>query len=164
MTSMRTRSMRKVVGLAAIAVITLAFTVSDSKRATAASAPAEQVVFSGIGFANQGFQSRVGFWIWCTAEGNGPYADAHVCAGSVYVYRVGITVGVHGFLTEEADGTYTMQVFSNKDDVLSATLHNVSPELNNGPNNTVEFDVLTEFGQSIGQSTSSVVNVTGPGN
>ncbi len=156
--------MRKVISLAAVAAIALAVNVIDSKKAAASSEPASQVIFSGIGVARQGFVSRVGFWVWCAADGNGPYAQAHACAGSVYVYRNNVTVGVQGFITEEADGTYTMRVFSNHPGELSATLHNVDPDPLQGPQNTVEFEVETEAGLSIGESTTSIVNVTGLGN
>lgn len=158
----RTRSQRKVIALAAIAMIVLSLTATGGKASAAASKPAEQVIFSGIGVAREGFVATVGFWIWCTAEGNGPYAENHVCKGAMYVYRLGLDLGVHGFITEESDGTYTMHVFSNKQGLLSATLHNVSPEPEHGPNNTVEFDVFTEAGLSRGMSTDSVIVVSGP--
>ncbi len=160
MTSIRTKLLRQVVVVLAMTTMTLALAATAGIR-NAAAEPSRQVIFSGIGVANQGdFISRYGFWIWCAAEGNGPYEGA--CAGSVYVYRQGITVGVHGFVTEEADGTYTMHVFSNHAGVLSSTLHNVSADLVHGPRNTVEFDVTTAAGTSHGESNSSVVVVTGP--
>ena len=164
MNSVVRKSMRKVISLAAVAAITLAVNVTNGNRAAAAIEPSSQVIFSGIGVARVGFVSRVGFWVWCAADGNGPYARANACAGSIYVYRANVTVGVHGFMTEEADGTYTMHLFSNHPGELSATLHNVDPNPLHGPQNTVEFEVETEAGVSIGQSTTSVVNVTGPGN
>jgi hypothetical protein len=131
---------------------------------TIASGPSEQVIFSGVGFAGNGdWQGPVGFWIWCQAEGTGPYGQNRVCAGAMYVYSQGITVHVDGQVTEEADETYTMDVSSRKEGVLSATLHNVSDDLQNGPNNTVEFSVTTAAGTSSGASDTAVVNVTGPG-
>jgi len=130
-----------------------------------AGGPSEQIIFSGVGFAADGdWEGPVGFWIWCQAEGTGPYGQHRVCAGAMYVYSQAITVHVDGQVTEEADETYTMNVFSRKTGVLSATLHNVSDDLENGPNNIVEFSVTTAAGTSKGESDTAVVNVTGPGN
>lgn len=161
----KTKTGRKLFSLFAIAVFSLAFTPIGSK--TAAAEPSEQVVFSGIGVATQGFVSTFGFWIWCSAEGNGVYAEFNACRGSVYLYRTNLTVGVNGFIEEEDDGTYTMRVFPNQPNVtpdfLAAGLRNLSPELQHGPNNTVIFNVFTSAGISIGRSTTAVVIVTGPG-
>ena len=151
---------RKVVALAAITLIVLSLTATSGK---VAAAPAEQVVFSGIGRASEGFIATVGFWVWCSAEGSGPYSENHLCKGAMYVYRLGLDLGVHGFVTEEADGTYTMHLFSNKEGLLSAELHNVSTEIQPGPNNLVEFDVFTEAGLSRGTVIDSVIAITGPG-
>ena len=160
-----TKRRHRLLSLVAIAAITLAFTPIGSK--TVSAEPAEQVVFSGIGVATQGFVSVFGFWIWCSAEGNGLYADFNACRGSVYLYRTNLTVGVNGFIEEEADGTYTMRVFPNQPDkqpdFLAAGLRNLSPEIQHGPNNTVVFNVFTSNGISIGRSTTAVVVVTGPG-
>jgi hypothetical protein len=155
---------RSFFGLAAITAITLAFTIMPGETSAAPQGPSTQVVFSGIGFADDGFRSRFGFWIWCVADGNGPYADATACAGSVYLYRINLTVGVHGYIMRNVDGTYAMHVHSNHPDLLSASLRNVSPELNPGPNNAVEFEVLTDQGVSSGEAPNSVVIVTGPPN
>ena len=134
-----------------------------SNRTTAAAGPSEQVVFSGVGFADTGdWQSPVGFWIWCQPEGTGPYGQDHACAGAMYVYAQAITVGIHGHITENGDDTYTMNVASNKAGVLSATLHNLSADLVNGPANDVEFTVTTKAGTASGTSNTAVVNVTGP--
>lgn len=150
--------------LAAVTVMTLAFTLTSDETSAAGRGPSTQVVFSGIGFADEGFRSRFGFWVWCVADGNGPYADATACAGSVYLYRINLTVGVHGYIMKNMDGTYTMHVHSNHPDLLSASLRNVSPDLNHGPNNVVEFDVVTDAGVSSGEAPNSVVIVTGPPN
>jgi hypothetical protein len=129
-----------------------------------ASGPSEQIIFSGVGFAGNGdWQGPVGFWIWCQADGTGPYGEHRVCAGAMYVYSQGITVHVDGQVTEELDETYTMDVSSRKQGVLSATLHNVTDDLESGPNNVVEFSVTTAAGTSSGESDTAVVNVTGPG-
>lgn len=160
------KTVRKTVSIFAIAVFSLVFTPIGTKTASAEAA--EQVVFSGIGFANQGFQSVFGFWVWCSAEGNGLYADFNACRGSVYLYRVNHTVGVNGFIEKEDDGTYTMRVFANqpekRPDFLGAGLRNLSADVQQGPNNTVVFNVFTSEGISIGRSTDAVVVVTGPGN
>ncbi|HEX9421620.1 MAG TPA: hypothetical protein VF899_00155 [Pyrinomonadaceae bacterium] len=108
-------------------------------------------------------ESPVGFWIWCQAEGHGPYGQDHECAGAMYVYSQAIVVGVDGEVTEQADETYTMDVASRKTGVLSATLHNLSDELKPGPNNSVEFTVTTDSGLSRGVTDTAVVRVTGPG-
>lgn len=155
---------RKVASFIAIAAITLSFSPTGGKTSAAPNQGASQVIFSGVGVALEGFQSRVGFWVWCSAEGHGPYADFHACSGAVYVYRAGHTKGVKGFMTENPDGTYVMHLFSNHEGELEAILHNVDPNPVHGPNNTVEFVITTEAGVSMGQSIDSVVNVTGPGN
>jgi hypothetical protein len=159
----RNKSLYRLVGLLALLTIMLAL-ASSSRTGLAANAPSEQVIFSGIGFADTGaWQSPVGFWIWCQAEGTGPYGQDHECAGAMYVYFQGIVVGVDGEVTEEGDETYTMDVASRKTGVLSATLHNLSDELNPGPNNSVEFTVTTAAGVASGVTNTAVVKVTGPG-
>lgn len=164
MNLIKTSCRRKVASFIAVATIALSFTPTGGKTSATANQAPSQVIFSGIGLADEGFRSFVGFWVWCSAEGGGPYGDANACAGAVYVYRAGHTKGVHGFMTENPDGTYTMHLFSNHPDELEATLHNVSPDPVHGPNNIVEFVVTTDAGVSIGESIDSVVNVTGPGN
>ncbi len=159
----RTRCGRKIVSLAAIAVITLAFTTVPAGRSAAAAAPAVQVIFSGVGFTDDG-SLKVGFWIWCTPEGNSPiYTGA--CRGSVLVYGQGPAAGVAGFIVENPDGTYVARVFSTnaKSSLVAAVFHNADPEPTPGPSNLVEFGVLTVNGLSTGESTDAVVNVTGPG-
>ena len=152
---------RKVVSLAAIALITVAFTVVPILR-SAHAAPAENVIFSGIGFLNDG--SKVGFWIWCQPEGNSPiYTGA--CKGAVHLYNQDNSVSVQGFIVENPDGTYVARVFPKKATgvLLAAAFHNVDPEPANGPNNTVQMGVLTANGNVVGLATDAVVNVTGPG-
>jgi hypothetical protein len=136
---------------------------ASGNRTSAASEPAEQVIFSGVGLADDGdWVSPVGFWIWCAAEGEGPYADNHVCSGAIYVYAQGLTKGVHGFAEENPDDSYTMTVFANDGSNFSAELTNEVP-VSKGPRNTVSFSVTTNAGTSSGASHNSVVNVTGPG-
>ena len=163
MNIIRTRRARKVVSLAAIAVITLAFTTIPAGRAASAAEPAEQVIFSGVGFTNDGLL-KVGFWIWCMPEANSPiYTGA--CRGSVLIYGEDNAVGVAGFVVENPDGTYVARVFSIKANsfLVAAAFHNVDPEPASGPNNVVQFGVLTPNGNKVGVSTDAVVNVTGPG-
>lgn len=163
MNSTMTRLSRKsLVFLLALSVLGF-LTFSNQRRAAAAAAPSEQVVFSGIGFADTGdWQGPVGFWIWCQPEGTGPYGANHACAGAMYVYEQHTTVGVRGQITENGDDTYTMNVASGHPGVLSATLHNLSADLVNGPANDVEFTVTTAAGTASGASDSAVVQVTRP--
>ena len=163
MNIIRTRCGRKVVSLAAIAVITLAFTIIPAVRSASAAAPSEQVIFSGVGFTTDGL--KVGFWIWCMPEGNSPtYTGA--CRGSVLIYDHGPAAGVAGFIRENPDGTYVARVFAlNANNfLLGAVFHNVDPEPSHGPTNLVQFGVLTaELKNPTGVSTDAVVVVTGPG-
>lgn len=162
MTSITTRLPRKSLVPILTLSILLFFSFTNQPRAAAA-APSEQVIFSGVGFANSGdWQSPVGFWIWCQPEGTGPYGQARACAGAMYVYAQAITVGVGGTITENGDDTYTMSVSSHHQGVLSATLHNLSDDLVNGPANDVEFTVTTSAGTASGVSNTAVVQVTGP--
>jgi hypothetical protein len=160
----RLRGGRKVFSLAAIAVITLAFTTAPTGRSASAAEAAEQVIFSGTGLTNDG-QLEIGYWIWCTPEGNSPiYTGA--CRGSIRIDGQGPASGVAGFVVENPDGTYVMRVFANssKTFLVAAALHNIHPEPESGPNNVVAFGVLTTDGiQRVGVSRDAVVNVTGPG-
>ena len=160
-----TRYGRKVFSLAAIAVITLAFTIIPAGRSVYAAKASEQVIFSGEGVTTDGLQ--VGFWVWCMSEGNGPnYTGA--CRGSVLVHGQGPASGVAGFIVESPDGTYVARVFSTSANtnkfLVAAAFHNVSPEPTSGPTNLVQFGILTTDGiNRIGVSPDAVVNVTGPG-
>jgi len=154
---------RKVVSLAAIVLFTLAFTIVPAGRSATAAEPSEQVIFSGEGFTTDGLP--VGFWIWCMSEGNGPnYTGA--CRGSVLIHGQEPAQGVAGFIVENPDGTYVARVFglSAKKSILAAVFHNVNPEPASGPNNLVQFGILTtDLINRIGVSPDAVVNVTGPG-
>jgi hypothetical protein len=160
MNILRTKYGRKVFSLGAIAVITLAFTTIPAGSVSAAE-PSEQVIFSGVGFTNDGLH-KVGFWIWCMPEGNSPtYTGA--CRGSVLLYGEGSAAGVAGFIVENPDGTYVARVFATnaKSFILGAAFHNVNPEPAAGPSNLVQFGVLTaDLINSTGVSTDAVVNVT----
>jgi hypothetical protein len=159
----RTRRGRKVLSLLAIALFTLAFTVIPAGRSVLAGEPAEQVVFSGVATTNDGLH-KVGFWIWCMADGNSPnYTGA--CRGSMHLYDEDNAVGVAGFIVENPDGTYVARVFPSRGlgPMLGAAFHNVNPEPTAGPTNLVQFGVLTTSGNSVGVSPDTVVTVTGPG-
>ena len=154
---------RKVVGLAAIALFTLAFTIVPAVRSVSAGEPAEQLIFSGEGVTNDG-ALQVGYWIWCMPEGNGPnYTGA--CRGSVLVRGQGPADGVAGFVVENPDGTYVARVFATRGKtLLAAAFHNVNPEPTSGPTNLIQFGILTTDNVNrVGVSTNAVVNVTGPG-
>jgi len=160
MKTRRTTRSRFLIAVAAVAI--MIFALGFSTHRTGAAGPCEQIIFSGVGFAETGdWEGPAGFWVWCINEGNGPYAEHHVCQGAMYVYEQGITVHVDGEVTEEQDDTYTMELHSRKPGVLSATLHNLTDD--NGPTNTVEFSITTAEGTASGSSTNAVVNVTGPG-
>lgn len=160
---MKTQTMKRwriLLGITLMALVIVALGLSGNR--TRAAEPSEQIVFSGVGFAEEGdWTGPVGFWVWCINEGTGPYAENHVCQGAMYVYEQGITVHVDGQVTEESDDTYTMDLHSKKSGVLSATLHNQGDD--SGPTNTVDFEITTAEGTASGASTSAVVRVTGPG-
>ncbi|HEY8226598.1 MAG TPA: hypothetical protein VIG25_15065 [Pyrinomonadaceae bacterium] len=160
MKTKRTTRSRFLIGVAAVAL--MIFALGFSTHRTRAAEPAEQIIFSGVGFADEGaWVGPVGFWVWCINEGTGPYAEHHVCQGAMYVYEQGITVHVDGEVTEEQDDTYTMDLHSKRPGIPSATLHNLTED--SGPTNTVEFTITTGQGTASGASTNAVVNVTGPG-
>jgi hypothetical protein len=146
-------NVRFAVVLAVVAVLVLAAVSSASAQPQ----NAEQVVFSGTGFGNQG---PLGFWIWCMAEPSsqsaGVYEDE--CAGSMYFYALGITRGVFGDVTETSEGVYQMDV-SSRDDAVSCLLWNDTPVVH-GPHNTVHASCSSPAFD--GTSTNAVVNVTGP--
>ena len=157
----KSKTRRKLFSLVAIAIFAFAFTPIGSK--TVAAEASVQVVFSGIGFTNDGL--KVGFWIWCMPEGNSPiYTGA--CRGSVLIYDEGPAAGVAGFIVQNPDGTYVARVFSIQPDhfLVGAAFHNVDPDPAPGPNNLLQLGVLTPLGNSTGVSTDAVVVVTGPGN
>ena len=161
----KTKRSRKLVSLLAIALFTIAVTTVPAGRSVSA-APSVQVIFSGVGFTNDG-SLEVGFWIWCMPEGNSPtYTGA--CRGSVRVTGQEPASGVAGFIVELPDGTYVARVFAqnanNPKFLVAAAFHNVDPTPASGPNNLVQFGILTSGGVNpTGVSTDSVVVVTGPG-
>lgn len=165
MNTIRTKHWRKLIGLFALVTIIVAVTASGN-RSAAAIGSSEQVVFSGVGFADAGDCSTpVGFWIWCEADSENPYAGR--CSGAMYLYFRGITKGVKGTISEGPDHIYTMTVHSNDGVISDASLHNVSPTITRGPTNWVDFSVTAPCGGSpttVSGSTgpTAVVRVTGP--
>lgn len=151
-------SWRRAIFTCAIVAFTITLGVSGNHRSHAAG-PSEQVIFSGVGFADQGdWQGPVGFWIWCQPEGTGPYVGE--CAGAMYVYSQALTKGVNGSIAEGSEeDSYTMTVSANDGSNFSAELTNEVP-LKHGPKNTIDFTVTTAEGTSSGSSTNSVVVVT----
>jgi hypothetical protein len=152
---MMTRRIGKVfhvafVGASVLVLAVVAFSQGDPKNS-------EQVVFSGVGTLKEG-GTPFGFWVWCEAESDNPYAGN--CAGAAYLYAQKLTKGVVGTITEnEDDGSYTMTLTA-RDASIVFTLTNVAPE-QRGPKNTVNaFFSVPNVGE--GQSTNAVVNVTGP--
>lgn len=135
----------------------LALLVASSSIAQAAN-NSEQVIFSGTGFGTfANTATPVGFWIWCEAESHNPYAGE--CNGSMYFYALRIVKHVvDGSISEPSEGMYQISVVSS-DGSISCTLTNVPP-ITKGPTNTVNVSCATPSGS--GQSTSAVVNATGP--
>ena len=133
----------------AAAVLTLTSAI-PSKRS-----PAEQIVFSGTGSSTLG---PFGFWVWSEDEdASNPYhGEAN---GSIYLYALHLTKHVEGEVEEVGEGSYRMALLSS-DGSIVGTLTNVPPVVH-GPHNTVLATFSTPSGT--GSSTSSVVNVTGPG-
>jgi hypothetical protein len=120
----------------------------------------EQVVFSGVATQGSTFanQSPAGFWIWCEAESENPYAGE--CNGSMYFYALKITKHVEGEVIETAEGIYQMTVSSTQDtSIVNCVLSNTA-EAEHGPHNTVQVSCSTPVGSAT--STNAVVNVTGP--
>ncbi len=131
-----------------------------SKGTIAAANNSEQLVFSGTAVTASG--APVGFWIWCEVESANPYADE--CNGAMYFYALGITAHVEDVedgILETGEEIYQIKVHSTKDDSVACTLQN-SAEPVHGPHNTVTVD-CTSPAILHAVSSTSVVNVTGPG-
>jgi hypothetical protein len=132
---------------------------------SSASRHSEQVVFSGVAAINSTFQngSPVGFWIWCEAESNNPYAGE--CNGSMYFYALGITKHVSDIegvnsIEEFGDEQYRIRVRSTTDNSIDCTLESMSAPLH-GPNNAVHVSCTSPAGAA--DSNTAIVNVTGSG-
>ena len=124
----------------------------------------EQVVFSGVATTGSTFQngSPVGFWIWCEAESDNPYAGE--CNGAMYFYALGITEHVTDVedvtsIEEFGDEQYRIRVQS-EDGSIDCTLESAA-EAVHGPRNTVTVTCQSPSGSAV--SNDAVVNVTGPG-
>jgi hypothetical protein len=133
--------------------------------AVAQSHNSEQVVFSGVAAIGSTFQntSPVGFWIWCEAESDNPYA--HECNGAMYFYALGITMHVSDnedatSIEEFGDEQYRIRVTSTKDDSIDCTLESQSAPVH-GPHNAIHVSCTSPAGAA--DSATAVVNVTGPG-
>ena len=146
--------------LAALMLCLVAF----SGTSISAREASEQVIFSGVGFFDEGSDiagSPFGFWIWCESDSQNPYHGR--CNGAMYIYALGITKHVDGTIEEIDTPTgeaYEMDVHS-RDGALAATLQNVPPNVK-GPKNTVNAVFATPPAVGGGSSTTAVVNVTGP--
>jgi hypothetical protein len=127
--------------------------------ATGASAAnnSEQVVFSGL--VADTTSGPVGFWIWCEADSNNPYAGE--CNGAMYFYGLHITKHVIDAAppSEGAEGVYTLSVTST-DGQVSCTLSNTTAPVH-GPHNTVMLS-CTSPAVLQGSTNNAVINVTGP--
>jgi hypothetical protein len=120
----------------------------------------EQVVFSGTGTGTfDGTDTPFGFWVWCEAESDNPYAGR--CNGAMYFYALGITRSVKGTNSEvgEDSDVYTM-VVSSTDGAVACSLTNPNGPSNHGPSN--EVDVVCGSPSGTGTSTTAVVNITHP--
>jgi hypothetical protein len=142
-------------------------TGTGNSAAAAAAEPrnSEQVVFSGVAAIGSTFQntSPVGFWIWCEAESDNPYA--HECKGAMYFYALGITMHVSDnedvtSIEEFGDEQYRIRVKSTKDDSIECTLESLSAPVK-GPHNSIHVSCTSPAGAA--DSTTAVVSVTGPG-
>jgi hypothetical protein len=124
----------------------------------------EQVVFSGVAAIGSTFPSGspAGFWIWCEAESNNKYALE--CKGAMYFYALGITKHVSDnedvvAVEEFGDEQYRLKVTS-EDGSVDCTLESLAEPVH-GPHNPVHVSCTSPAGSA--DSTTAVVNVTGPG-
>ena len=116
----------------------------------------EQIVFSGTGNSTLG---PFGFWVWSQdADSSTPYHGE--AAGALYLYALGITSGVEGEVEETSEGIYQITVESRRPGGIDAILTNAGEPVH-GPHNTVNVTFSSPQSGS-GQSTTAVVNVTGP--
>jgi len=124
----------------------------------------EQVVFSGGAAIGSTFPSAspAGFWIWCEAESGNKYALE--CKGAMYFYALGITKHVSDnedviAVEEFGDEQYRIKVTS-EDGSVDCTLESLAEPVH-GPHNPVHVSCASPAGSA--DSTTAVVNVTGPG-
>jgi hypothetical protein len=97
-----------------------------------------------------------GFWIWCEADSENPYAGD--CQGSMYFYGLALTKHVTGHISEPSEGTYVM-VVNSSDGKIACSLTNVPP-IKSGLRNSVNASCSAPAG--VGVSPNSVVHATGP--
>jgi hypothetical protein len=97
-----------------------------------------------------------GFWIWCEADSENPYAGN--CQGSMYFYGLGLTKHVTGHVSEPSEHSYVM-VVSSSDGKVACSLTNVPP-IKSGLRNTVNVSCAAPAG--VGVSPNTVVHATGP--
>jgi hypothetical protein len=97
-----------------------------------------------------------GFWIWCEADSENPYASN--CQGSMYFYGLALTKHVTGHVSEPTEGTYVM-VVSSSDGKVACSLTNVPP-IKSGLLNTINASCSAPVG--VGVSPNSIVHATGP--
>jgi hypothetical protein len=148
------RMHRYVWRVAVLIAATVAAAAALGVSGGAAANNSEQVIFSGTGSGSAG---PVGFWVWCEADSNNPYAGE--CNGAMYFYALGITKHVDGEISEPVEHNYVMDVVS-RDGSVACTLANGLP-ISHGPHNTVSVSCTAPAGFT-GTSTTAVVNVTGP--
>jgi hypothetical protein len=143
-----------VLGLVAAVAAVAVLAVSSAQAANSS----EQVIFSKTGAFSPSL-GPFGFWVWCEADSQNPYAGA--CNGSMYFYLFGTPRHVSGFITEGASGIYTMHV-SSADGFIRCTLTNTAQAVS-GPKNTVHVDCTSAPPISgSADASGAVVNVTGP--
>jgi hypothetical protein len=156
---MRLQSFAIVGGVAVVLAACADQNPTDPTAATLKQADAmnsEQVVFSGEAEIGT-FGGDVGFWIWCEADSQNPYAGE--CNGAMSFDSQKLTRHVEGEITEPSEGIYVMTVSSTRDGAVSCTLTN-SAEAVSGPHNTVLITCTKPSGTAT--ATDAVVNVTGP--
>lgn len=152
MTHKRSTAQRLGITLAVLAAVLAVF------AATASAQPSnsEQVVFSKTGAFSPSL-GPLGFWVWCEADSENPYAGA--CQGSVYLYAFGTPRHVSGFITEGAPGIYTMHLWSS-DQSIACELTNTA-QAAKGPTNSIWVSCTSPV-SGTALATGSIVNVTGP--
>ncbi len=146
-------------GLVAAAALASGVALAQPSTARADASNSEQVVFSGGGtgtFVDKA--SPFGFWIWCEADSENPYAG--FCHGAMYVYALGLVKSVRGAIGENpsVDHEYHVAVVST-DGALACELVN-APPVAKGPANMVSVTCTAPSGG--GASSSAVVVVSGP--
>ncbi len=105
----------------------------------------QQLIFqdrSGTGHGNfNGTDTPFGFWIWCQPVSGNAYGTD--CAGSVYFYHLGITVGVDGAVTYFSQSgdtlAFAVTVSSVPNNALSNCVFSYSGTVSQGATNTVNL-------------------------